>query len=131
MNISVELLKKHRDEQLKQQEKVGDKWEGLDLVFPDLHGGYFNSGYRLRLFKKILVEAGLPHMHFHDLRHSATTILLSMGVNMKVIQELLGHSDISITLGLYSHLMPSMQHDVTDKWDDEFGDDEEEDKKRQ
>jgi len=121
----VELLKKHRDEQLKQQVKVGEKWEGLDLVFPDLHGGYFNSGYLLRLFKEILVEAGLPHMHFHDLRHSAATILLSMGVNMKVIQELLGHSDISITLGLYAHLMPSMQHDVTDKWDDEFKDDEE------
>ncbi len=51
-----------------------------------------------------------------------------MGVNMKVIQELLGHSDISITLGLYSHLMPSMQRDVTDKWDDEFRHGEEEDK---
>ena len=45
---------------------------------------------------------------------------------MKVIQELLGHSDISITLGLYSHLMPSMQQDVTDKWDVEFADDERE-----
>lgn len=77
------------------------------------------------MFKKLLQEAGLPHMHFHDLRHSAATILLSMGVNMKVIQELLGHSDISITLGLYSHLMPSMQQDVTDKWDDEFRDDKE------
>ncbi len=47
---------------------------------------------------------------------------------MKVIQELLGHSDISITLGLYSHLMPSMQQDVTDKWDDEFANEEEDTK---
>ncbi len=45
-----------------------------------------------------------------------------MGVNVKVIQELLGHSDISITLGLYGHLLPSMQQDVADRWDGEFGD---------
>jgi integrase len=63
-------------------------------------------------------------MHFHDLRHSAATILLNMGMNMKVIQELLGHSDIAITLGLYSHLLPSMQKDVMSKWDDVFGQDE-------
>ena len=47
---------------------------------------------------------------------------------MKVIQELLGRSDISITLSLYSHLMPSMQQDVTDKWDGEFKDDDEEER---
>lgn len=92
-------------------------------MFPDLHGGYFNPNYLLKVFKKILKEAGIPHMHFHDLRHSAATILLSMGVNMKVVQELLGHSDISITLGRYSHLLPSMQKDVVEKWDDAFGDD--------
>jgi integrase len=46
-----------------------------------------------------------------------------MGINMKVIQKLLGHSDITITLGLYSHLLPSMQKEVADKWDDVFGDD--------
>ena len=76
--------------------------------------------FHLRLFKKTLIEAGLPHMHFHDLRHSAATILLSMGVNMKMIQELLGHSDIAITLGLYSHLVPAMQQDMVDKWDVAF-----------
>ena len=79
-----------------------------DLMFPDMHGGYFNPNYLLRMFKKLLQEARIPHMHFHDLRRSAATILLSMGVNMKVIQELLGHSDIAITLGLYSYLLPSM-----------------------
>ena len=61
-------------------------------------------------------------MPFHDLRHSAATILLSMGVNIKVVQELLGHSNISITLGTYAHLLPSMQQEVVEKWDDEFGD---------
>ncbi len=41
---------------------------------------------------------------------------------MKVVQELLGHSDIAITLGTYAHLLPSMQQEIVEKWDDEFGD---------
>lgn len=119
----VDMLKRHRVQQLEQRLKVGKSWEDRDLVFPDLHGGYFNPGYLLRVFKKMLQSAGIPHMHFHDLRHSAATILLSLGVNIKVIQELLGHSDISITLGMYGHLLPPMQQDVIDKWDEEFKND--------
>jgi integrase len=69
----------------------------------------------------LLREAGIPHMHFHDLRHSAATILLAMGVNIKVIQELLGHSDIAITLRVYGHLLPSMQAEAVEKWDGVFG----------
>lgn len=122
----TDMLKLYREEVLEQQRKQGDKWENRDLVFPDLKGGYFNPSYLLRVFKKLLVVVGTPHMHFHDLRHSAATILLSMGVNMKVIQELLGHSDISITLGLYSHLLPTMQQDMVDKLDDAYKLDNEE-----
>ena len=82
-------------------------------------------------FRKLLVEAGLPAIHFHDLRHSAATILLCMGVNIKVIQELLGHTDISVTLGVYSHLQPSMQQSVVDTWDSVFNvDDSNEDSKK-
>ena len=80
------------------------------------------------LFRNLLKEAGLPHMHFHDLRHSAATILLCMGVNIKAIQELLGHSDISITLRTYSHLLPSMQQEVVEKWDDLFREGDQESK---
>ena len=65
-------------------------------------------------------------MHFHDLRHSAATILLAQGVNIKVIQELLGHSDIAITLRVYGHLLPSMQGDAVDTWEGLFQEDGEE-----
>ena len=114
-------LKQHRLKQEERRLKVGSAWENRDLVFPDLTGGYLNPIHVLRMFKKILEQAGLPHMHFHDLRHSAATILISMGINPKVIQELLGHSDISITLGIYGHLFPSMQQGVVEKWQDVFG----------
>ncbi len=118
----VDVLRQHRMKQEERRLKVGEAWEGRDLVFPDLTGGYLNPIHVLRMFKKILERAELPHMHFHDLSHSAATILISMGINPKVIQELLGHSDISITLGIYGHLFPSMQKDVVDKWQDVFGD---------
>lgn len=68
----------------------------------------------------LLKETGLPPLRFHDLRHSAATILLARGVNVKVVSELLGHSDIVITLRTYGHLLPSMQGDAADSWKDRF-----------
>jgi integrase len=58
---------------------------------------------------------GLPKIRFHDLRHTAATLMLSEGVHPKVVQERLGHSSISITLDTYSHVIPSMQEEVADK----------------
>ena len=74
-----------------------------------------------KVFRHFLASIGLPHLRFHDLRHSAATILLAMGVHPKVVQEILGHSQISVTLDVYSHALPSMQDDVTKQWDSEFG----------
>ena len=54
-------------------------------------------------------------MRFHDLRHSAATLLLTMGVHVKVVQELLGHSTVTMTLNVYSHVLPSLQQDAMDK----------------
>lgn len=73
------------------------------------------------MFAQVLQEADLPHLRFHDLRHSAATLLLSMGVHVKVVQEILGHSTITMTADTYSHVLPSMQEDAMGKWDDEFG----------
>jgi integrase len=116
----VDMLLEHKKKQDVQRKKVGEKWEDMNLVFPDLHGGYFNPRYLEKTFNKIIQNAGLPDIHFHDLRHSAASILLSMGVNIKVIQELLGHSNISITLDTYSHLLPSMQDEAVNMWDQIF-----------
>ncbi len=51
-------------------------------------------------------------MRFHDLRHSAATIMLTMVVHPKIVQEILGHSSISVTLNTYSHVLPSLQREV-------------------
>jgi integrase len=62
-----------------------------------------------RSWKPLLKKAGLPHERFHDLRHTCATLLLTKGVHPKVVQELLGHSSISVTLDTYSHVLPNMQ----------------------
>ena len=77
------MLKVHRKKPLERQLKIGEAWENRDLVFPDLHEGYFNQRYLIWLFMKLLREVGVPRMHFHDLRHSAATILLAMAAWLK------------------------------------------------
>lgn len=116
----MNTLQVHRLQQQEMRNKVGSDWVEKDLVFCGLNGDYFNPNYLLRMFKKVLVDAGLPHMRIHDLRHSAATILLIMGVHPKVVQEILGHSTISMTMDTYSHVLPTMQKDATDGWDKEF-----------
>ncbi len=110
----IEMLLLHREQQLEVKVKLGDTWEERNLVFTGLQGGYLNPRYLIKLLNKLVSNAGLPHMRFHDLRHSAATLLLSMGVNPKVIQEILGHSHISMTLGTYSHVLLSMQKDCNE-----------------
>lgn len=104
--------------------KVGSVWEDRDLVFTDLSGGYFNPRYLEKLMRKVVAEAGLPRITLHGLRHSAATLLLSMGVPLKVIQEILGHSSYSITADIYTGVLPSMQSEAMDKWDDVFKSDD-------
>jgi integrase len=79
------------------------------LVFTSEAGTPINpSNLRQRSFAPLLKEAGLPHIRFHDLRHTCATLLLSKGVHPKFVQELLGHATVAITLDTYSHVLPSM-----------------------
>ncbi len=117
----IDALKQHRLYQLEEQAKAAGRWKDRGLVFANRCGGYFSSPRLYSRFKKLLNEAGLPGMRFHDLRHSAATILLSMGVSAKVVQQILGHSNISTTLNIYGHALPEMHRDAMDKMDDFFG----------
>jgi len=117
----VEVLLRHRTRQEEQRRASADAWIERDLVFTTAQGNYIALTTLRRAFNSVLKQAGLPHMRFHDLRHSAATILLSRGTHPKVVQEILGHSQIAMTLDVYSHVLPSMQEDVTKHWDDDFG----------
>ena len=74
-------------------------------------------------FKKLVEKAGLPAMRLHDLRHSAATMLLAMGIHPKVVQEILGHAQISMTMDTYSHMLPTMQREAMEGLDNLFGPD--------
>ncbi|HEX5416838.1 MAG TPA: site-specific integrase, partial [Chloroflexota bacterium] len=68
-----------------------------------------------RVFRQTCQRASLPRIRLHDLRHTSATLLLTAGVHSKVVSERLGHSTISITLNLYSHVSKPLQQDAADK----------------
>lgn len=70
-----------------------------------------------RSFHRVLTRAGLPQIRFHDLRHSCATLLLSMGIHPKIVQERLGHSQIAVTLDTYSYVLPSLQEEASHRLD--------------
>jgi len=90
-------------------------------VFCNIYGGFFSPSHVGDLFRGLLKKSGLPHIRFHDLRHSAATILLQAKVQLKTLQELLGHSTIATTADIYSHVSPEMREEVVNKMDDLFG----------
>jgi integrase len=106
---AVEALRRHLDRQLGDIGMLGDLYEDQGLVFTTECGTLINpSKLRQRSFAPLLIKAGLPHVRFHDLRHTCATLLLSKGVHPKFVQELLGHASVAITLDTYSHMLPSM-----------------------
>jgi integrase len=70
------------------------------------------------MFHRHLDDAGLPQRRFHDLRHSCATLLLVQGVSPRVVMEVLGHSDVGMTLNTYSHVVPQLRREAADRMDE-------------
>jgi integrase len=87
------------------------------LLFTTSTGKPISSRNVVRHFKSVIESQKLPDIRFHDLRHTHATLLLSAGTHPKVVQERLGHSQISLTLDTYSSVIPSMQRDVADQFE--------------
>ncbi len=117
-SITVDTLKLHRIRQLEAKLQAGPAWQERDLVFCTAFGTPLNPNWVLGRFKKLLARAGLPNMRFHDLRHSIATLLLSMGIHPKVVQELLGHNRIQETVDIYSQVMPAIHKEAIKKLED-------------
>jgi len=113
----LEKLREHHQRQEQERLFAGDRWHEHDLIFPSTIGTPLEPRNLLRDFKGLLQSAGLPEIRFHDLRHTAATLMLQKDVHPKVVQERLGHSSITLTLDTYSHVLPSMQEDAADKLD--------------
>ena len=72
----------------------------------------------VRTFHRMLAQAGLPHKRFYDLRHTCATLLLVQGVHPRVVMAILGHSQISLTMNTYSHVVPTLQKEAARRMDD-------------
>jgi integrase len=120
--LTISALKAHRTQQAQQgiSEWVLSTSVGTPISCHNLHN---------RSWKPLLKRAGLPHStRFHDLRHSCITLLLSKGVPVKVVSEMAGHADVSITLSVYQSVLPDMQSLSAEAWDNALEDDDQEQK---
>jgi integrase len=116
-NSGVLNLNQHQEHQKTMIQKAGSKWNYRDIIFPSTIGTPLSPRNLYRHFIETTQKNQLPKIRFHDLRHTAATLMLNEGVHPKVVQERLGHSSISITLDVYSHVLPSMQEIVSEKLD--------------
>ncbi|MGO8950581.1 MAG: tyrosine-type recombinase/integrase [Ktedonobacterales bacterium] len=117
---AVDALANHWQKQQCERERMGEKYDdSLHLVFPNGYGGIMiPHNITKRSFKRYLIKAGLGRdVRFHDLRHTAATLLLASGVNVKVVSEMLGHSNVAITLRIYAHVLPHMQQSAVQAMD--------------
>ena len=119
--VAIKALKKHRVQQIAEKLEMGEVWQDLGFVFTTPIGTPQDaSGFRKRSFQPLLERAGVPKIRFHDLRHTHASLLLAQGVHPKVVQEQLGHSQISLTLDTYSHLLPTLQQQAAAEMDKMF-----------
>ncbi len=114
----LDALRRHRATQAEERLRSGAAWDDQDLVFTNQIGRPIAAGNLLRRsFEPLLKRAGLPRIRFHDLRHTSATLLLGQGVHPKIVAEMLGHTKISTTLDLYSHVTPTMQRQAAEAFD--------------
>ncbi len=112
---AVVALRTHRLRQHQDRLLAGARWRDQRFVFCTLVGTPADGPAVTRRFKHLLAEAGLPAMRFHDLRHGCASLLLAQGVSPRVVMEILGHSQISLTMNTYAHVIPSLKRDAAEQ----------------
>jgi integrase len=112
----VITLRQHHVTQLERRMRLGSIWQDGGWVFAQEDGRHLNPDDISRTFKKLRSDLGLPTARFHDLRHTHASLMLAAGEHLKVVQERLGHSTISITADIYSHVAPGMQRDAAKRF---------------
>jgi integrase len=119
---ALEALRSHHKGQLEEQLRVGVNWQDNGLVFASRKGTPLDAQNIVnRYFKPLLRRSGLPNIRWHDLRHTCATLLLGRGVHPKMVQHLLGHASIQLTLDRYSHWIPSMGRATAEGMEEALG----------
>ena len=114
-NLTRQALQEHRRAQDAQRQQLGAAYEDQDLVCAREDGSLWKPDTFTSDFAKLATRAGMKGVRLHDMRHSHATQLLGQGVHPKIVSERLGHSNVAITLDVYSHVLPGMQEDAVAK----------------
>ena len=112
-----DALNAHRAGQLEKRLAAGTDWQDHGLLFAQVNGRPIDPGSDWKSWKALLGRAELRDAHLHDARHTAATLLLQQGVPARVAMQILGHSQISLTLGTYSHVVPELAQEAADRID--------------
>jgi len=117
---TIEKLHAHFNAQAIERTRAekDNKWTDYDVIFPSLIGTPMRQVNLYNNFKRIIRQLGLPDIRFHDLRHTAASIMLNHNVPVDVVSKRLGHAKVSITLNVYAHLIPESQKNVGQLMDD-------------
>jgi integrase len=118
---NVTRAPKHRLAQLQERLRAGSRWVESDYVFTSTIGSPLEGTNVTRQFQRMMMAAGLPRLRFHDLRHSCATLLLAAGVDMRTVMEVLGHSQIGLTMNTYAHVLPNLMQGAADAMDRMLG----------
>jgi integrase len=113
----VAVLRAHRACQAKEKLLAGSRWQERGLVFTTTIGTPLDRRNMIRRYAELLMAAGVPRKRFHDLRHTAASLLFAQGVKPCVVQEILGHSRIETTMNVYTHLLAEMHDEAAAKMD--------------
>jgi integrase len=113
----VSKLREHRTRQLEEKMLAGPNWRDTGLVFTTRLGTPIDPRNVKRRFDALLKNAKLAHYRVHDLRHFCASLLLAQGVPLKVVSDILGHTQISTTADLYTHVLPALRQEAIDLMD--------------
>ncbi len=113
--FAIEALRRHRARQLEERLALGPAWQEHGLVFTSTIGTPLEARNVLRDYHALLARAGLPRKRFHDLRHTCATLLLLQGVDLRVVMEILGHSQISLTANTYTHVAEALKRQAAER----------------
>lgn len=114
------LLRQRRERQQSERLLLGKAWHDDALVFGNLDGQPLDPSTLTHAFRRIVKKAAIPHIRFHDLRHTHATLMLKQGIHPKIVSERLGHSNIGITLDTYSHVMPGLQEAAARRFEEDL-----------
>ncbi len=111
---AVAALECQRAQTARQRVLAGNRWHDKDIVFTSAVGTSWEGSNASQRFRAAMRAAGLP-CRFHDLRHGAASLLLAQRVSARMVMELLGHTQITLTLGTYSHILPQLSCETAEK----------------